>query len=362
MELPSKSSVEAEQSVEFWVSSFLDAHKTGLRNPDSTLRNLSNVYGKLSEKERERFYELLVSAYKREPFSEGTPANYVVSVPSIILHAVIAFGPVTDFIPRMLDHLMSLKPEGMEEWAKAVAPVFQYELYHSADRFDDKTLDLIGGFRGRLSKLGGEGQAFPVQLVAAAKDLERVVADIKLKKLEKTTTGSETLAGEGLKKKRPNNSPPDVSAATFWSPSGWLGIRREYGISKSTFGKRISFITDRFKRTVIFRDIEQAYVLANYGFHKPAVILAGGVIEELLRFYLAHKKVAADSDSLDSYIKACEKYGLLKGAIHKLADSIRQFRNIVHLEKESSPKHAISKATAKGAVASVFTVANDFDR
>jgi hypothetical protein len=62
---------------------------------------------------------------------------------------------------------------------------------------------------------------------------------------------------------------------------------------------------------------------------------------------------------LDSYIKACEEHGLIKDAIHKLADAVRQFRNIVHLEKEASRKHTISKATAKGAVSSVFTIANE---
>jgi len=64
---------------------------------------------------------------------------------------------------------------------------------------------------------------------------------------------------------------------------------------------------------------------------------------------------------LDAYIRACEDNGLLKDAIHKLADSVRQFRNIVHLERESSNRHTILKATAKGAVSSVFTIASDFD-
>lgn len=41
-------------------------------------------------------------------------------------------------------------------------------------------------------------------------------------------------------------------------------------------------------------------------------------------------------------------------------DSLRHFRNLVHLEKETSSKFTISKATAKGAVSSIFTIANDF--
>ncbi|HOI73005.1 MAG TPA: hypothetical protein PLO63_02550 [Syntrophales bacterium] len=139
----------------------------------------------------------------------------------------------------------------------------------------------------------------------------------------------------------------------------WKAIEKEYGITKRSFAKKINFIQDQFKRIVIFRDIAQAYLLANHGFNKPSVILAGGVIEELLRLYLSCKNVNPSKNKLDAYIKACEDNGLLKSAIHKLADSVRQFRNIVHLERESSAKHTISKATAKGALSSVFTIAND---
>jgi hypothetical protein len=142
----------------------------------------------------------------------------------------------------------------------------------------------------------------------------------------------------------------------------WTDIESAYGTSKKTFGKKIFFVNDRFKRRIIFRDTEHAFSLAESGFNKPAVILAGGVVEELLRYYLEFRNFAAESDTLDGYIKACEKYNLLKGAIYRLADSVRQFRNIVHLQKESSRKHTISKATAKAAVASIFMIANDFER
>jgi hypothetical protein len=43
-----------------------------------------------------------------------------------------------------------------------------------------------------------------------------------------------------------------------------------------------------------------------------------------------------------------------------LSDSAREFRNFVHLSKESTKKHSITKAAAKGAVSSIFTIANDF--
>ncbi len=140
----------------------------------------------------------------------------------------------------------------------------------------------------------------------------------------------------------------------------WKEIENDYGVSKKLLGKKINFVTDAFKRKVIFRDIEHAYCLANAGYSKPAVILAGGVTEELLRLYLIHNKVTPSDKTFDSYIKACETNGLLKKAVHRLSDSFRHFRNFVHLSNEITSKHTISKATAKGAVASIFTLANDF--
>ncbi len=142
--------------------------------------------------------------------------------------------------------------------------------------------------------------------------------------------------------------------------SMWQEIEQEYGFSKRSFGKKINFIKDQFKRKIIFRDVEHAYVLAKQGYSKPAVILSGGVTEELLRLYLDHKGIKPSRNSLDSYIKACEENRLIEAAIHKLADSVRHFRNVVHLEREISSRQTISKAIAKGAVSSIFTIANDF--
>jgi hypothetical protein len=115
-----------------------------------------------------------------------------------------------------------------------------------------------------------------------------------------------------------------------------------------------------FRRTIIFRDVEQAFILASSGFSKPAVILAGGVIEEMLRLYLEHKQIKPINNSFDGYIQTCEQKGILKEGISRLSDSARHFRNLVHLSKEETKRHTISKSAAKGAVASIFTIANDF--
>jgi hypothetical protein len=144
------------------------------------------------------------------------------------------------------------------------------------------------------------------------------------------------------------------------SAKAWDDIKKDYDVSKRTLGKKINFVTDPFKRKIIFRDVEQAYLLAKYGFTKSAVILAGGVIEELLRIYLEYKNIRPNRKSFDSYIQSCENNRLFKSAISKLTESVRHFRNLVHLEKESSSRSTISKATAKGAVSSIFTIVNDF--
>jgi len=139
----------------------------------------------------------------------------------------------------------------------------------------------------------------------------------------------------------------------------WNDIRNNFGISKQTFGKKWNFVTDKYKRKIIFRDIEHAYILANQRFSKPATILAGSVIEELLRLYLESKNIKPTKNTFEGYITICEQKKLLKSGIFRLSDSVRHFRNIVHLSGETE-KYTISKATAKGAVASIFTIVNDF--
>ena len=98
-------------------------------------------------------------------------------------------------------------------------------------------------------------------------------------------------------------------------------------------------------------------MLASSDFSKPAVILAGGIIEELLRLYLKHNNISPPSNSFDDYIKTCEQKGLLESGTSRLSDSVRYFRN---LSKEETERHTISKVTAIGVVTFIFTIADDF--
>lgn len=180
---------------------------------------------------------------------------------------------------------------------------------------------------------------------------ERIKTELNIL-LYATDTSKNNIDNKSKDKKMTSNALPTTNI--------WKEIETDFDISKIAFGKKINFVVDKFKRKIIFRDIEHAYMLANYGYSKPAVILAGSVIEELLRIYLDHKGTKPKKKTFDSYIKTCEENGLLKSGINKLSDSVRHFRNIVHLQKEETSKTTISKVTAKGAVTSIFTIANDF--
>lgn len=164
---------------------------------------------------------------------------------------------------------------------------------------------------------------------------------------------------EKAKNKRDNESTLGRTLVSNTSKDIWTAIQSDFDISKRSFAKKINFVRDEFKRKILFRDIEHAYALANQGFPKPAVILAGGVIEEILRLYLESRGIRPQNNSFNSYIISCEQNGLIKSAIHRLTDSVRHFRNLVHLGAESTPRFTISKATAKGAVSSIFTIVND---
>ncbi len=139
----------------------------------------------------------------------------------------------------------------------------------------------------------------------------------------------------------------------------WNQIQTDYGIGKRAFGRRINFIKDPFKRNIIFRDISHAYLLAKMGYNKPSLITSGSVIEELLRQYLIYKGIPISQKSFNSYVDLCKKNGVIKTKVNDLANSMRQFRNIVHLENEASKRDTISKPTAKLFFGLIFTITND---
>ncbi|MBU6142164.1 hypothetical protein KGO95_03580 [Patescibacteria group bacterium] len=143
----------------------------------------------------------------------------------------------------------------------------------------------------------------------------------------------------------------------------WKQIEKDCGDSKLQFARRINFVKGTYAREVIFRDIAHAQGCLMNGFYKPATILAGGVIEELLRQYLISKGYPPKpkKESFHEYIEACREHGLIKRALVHLTGGVKDFRNLVHLKEESSRRHAISRSAAAGAIHAIFTLAHDFE-
>ncbi|MBU1101961.1 MAG: hypothetical protein KKA84_16310 [Bacteroidetes bacterium] len=140
----------------------------------------------------------------------------------------------------------------------------------------------------------------------------------------------------------------------------WDDIKGDYELTKREFGKRINFITDKDIRTIIFRDVEQAYYLYKNSIYKPAIILSGSVIEEILRQLLLANSITPKNNSFDHYLKICQDNKILEVSVNRLLDSARHFRNYIHIENEGSKKNKVSKPLANTVVSSLFVFVSGF--
>lgn len=215
---------------------------------------------------------------------------------------------------------------------------------------------ILGSYTGNLA--GESAYVAPSENILKYKSFEDILKEQEEWDKRRNNQYDESKKLTHIRPEYPVEQETSLSATS--SKGNWKAIENEYDETKRSFGKKINFVSDSHRRKIIFRDVEHSFVLAYLGFSKPAVILAGGVIEELLRLYLKHKNITPASNSFDVYIQTCEQKGLLKAGISRLSDSARHFRNLVHLSKEETKRHTISKSAAKGAVASIFTIANDF--
>ncbi len=178
----------------------------------------------------------------------------------------------------------------------------------------------------------------------------------RIESLKGQRKAASPLAFLGLQK------PIQPKGPSLCSPNeAWSEIQKEYDYSKSRFARQINFLP-RFKREIVIRDVAQAYSCLKSGFYKPAAILAGGAIEELLRLYLKHHTFPTKSKTFENYIDDCEQHKLLRSGIAHLTHAVRNFRNFAHLAKENSRKRSISKSIATGAVSAVFTIVGNFEK
>lgn len=244
---------------------------------------------------------------------------------------------ISDYDTKILDNILFNHANSfINQEKRGLQSVFASQGLHIDSSIVDNTI------RGSEHKLN--------QLKSIAKDLLR----ISIREHNKNVEIAKPIVNKSRVKIKMENM------TVFNEKIIWEEIKNEFEYSKNKFGKKINFVKDPFKRKIIFRDIAQSYYLAKRGCYKPGVILAGGVIEELLKLFLEKNKVKPSNDSFNEYIKCCEQYNLLKSGISRLSDSVRQFRNLVHVNNEKTNRYTLSKATAIGAVSSVFTIANDF--
>lgn len=165
---------------------------------------------------------------------------------------------------------------------------------------------------------------------------------------------------DDFKSKIINDSPKNVKLR---SDIAWTFIKKEYKIDKTISSKRLNkFIKDNFKRRIILRDIGTAYSLLNLGFYKESVIISGGVIEEILRLFLSEKQIRCSHNTFSEYIKACENNNLFKTGISRLSDFVREFRNLVHLQREKGKQDTVNISIAKSAVSSIFAIIDEIHK
>ena len=153
-----------------------------------------------------------------------------------------------------------------------------------------------------------------------------------------------------------------TKSKSYVNQAVWKQIAEEFEINQIVFGKKINFVKDQYTRRIIFRDVENAYTLYKNGSSKAAIILAGGVIEELLRIYLLEKKGHTFKENkFTEYVKICEANKYLRAGARSLTNSARDYRNLVHIENEAKNKTVPTQSMASGAVSAIFTIANDFN-
>ena len=143
------------------------------------------------------------------------------------------------------------------------------------------------------------------------------------------------------------------------SSTVWKHIQSRYGLNQNTIAFKINFIKDSFRRSIILRDIKGAVFALEADMPKIAVILSGGIIEEILRCRLKSKNIKPQRNDFYNYIDTCVNNNIIKESTSSLLHAIRDFRNLVHLKNEKSQKDSISNNEASTAINSIFTLIKD---
>lgn len=150
----------------------------------------------------------------------------------------------------------------------------------------------------------------------------------------------------------------------------WEQVTEEFAVTKRKLAKRIPYVLNRKVRAIIYRDIEDAMRCKQHSLWKPSVILAGGVVECLMRNLVdsvgdekkvrtAYKEFFPERkhkkpETLEEYIGVCRHLGLVDGSIADLLSAVRGWRNLVHPDKERRSALKPDKNMAETALRSIF--------
>lgn len=142
--------------------------------------------------------------------------------------------------------------------------------------------------------------------------------------------------------------------------SGWVAIQKDHGLTKRVIGKKLNFVKEKTLKDILFRDIEQAYLLLHHKFYKPAIIISGGALEEILKEFLKHNQKIPSGNRFVDCIEVAKKHSLFSNGIISLLDSMRDFRNLVHIDKERAGQK-VGIQLARTAVSALFLILKEID-
>lgn len=115
-----------------------------------------------------------------------------------------------------------------------------------------------------------------------------------------------------------------LKGRTAWNKEiGW-GVIEKKKISISKKGL-LNFIQDQKTKSILTRDYAYAEICKEQGMFKPAIILYGSIIEEILRYILKSE------DNFSKLINKAQDKKLIEASLIRKIDFIRDFRDYVHI-------------------------------
>jgi hypothetical protein len=179
------------------ITRILEGFLRDLAGFDRTVELLESSFQQQPPDRREQFFDLLQSQLFSEAYSYLQSRR---TAHQVIIRAWAAFGPA-DKLPNTLFALLrSNETDGMESWARVIAPEFVHSLLSYRERFSRATLDGIKAHCAVFTygqSSGLVGTQFPSSLVEVAMRLEKTVDRIDFEAFERTLVGTTKAKSAG---------------------------------------------------------------------------------------------------------------------------------------------------------------------